>query len=267
MDIDALRPPAPTFSRVTNLFQKGEAVEFTDSDGTFFLYVAALNAPEREEAVLDGATAQARATVLNGPGSDTYEALVDNLKVLSHEELVEELLPTKGLDAWNVAQDDVHADPYWRGDRLLLIERGDRAVTAGHQLTEEDNRKLSELNQEYLAAWRTRAVARLEEFRNELNELSDDELIAAYLKAFAQSRTLSAQVDAYRVTMVYYGTRPCQGIKRQDGSIDHAACEGHQRRLFPSREAVANAPTDLLQILVSTAERLDRDGQAALGKS
>lgn len=267
MDIDALRPPAPTFSRVTSLFQKGEAIRFEDADGAFFLYVAAMNAPEREEAVLDGATAQARATVLNGPGSETYEALMDSLRGMTHDELVNELLPTKGLEAWNIAQDDLHADDYWRGDRLLLIERGDQAVTAGFDLSAEDQAKLAELNQEYLAAWRERTVGRLEEARRELAELSDEDLITAYLKAFAQSRTLSAQIDAYRVTMVYYGTRPCQGVERNDKSIDHSACEGHQRRLFPSREAVASAPTDLLQLLVTTAEKLDRDGQAALGKS
>lgn len=261
-----MRPPAPTFSRVTNLFQRGEAVKFSDGDGTFFLYVSALNAPEREEAILDGATAQARASVLNGPGSETYEALKGGLDAMTHEELVRELLPTKGFEAWNLAQDDLAADSYWRGDRLLLIERGDRAVTAGHTLSEEDQEKLAELNQEYLAAWRERAVLRLEEFRRELDELTDPELVEAYLKAHAQARSLSAQVDSYRVTMVYFGTRPCQGVEREDSSIDHSACDGHQRRLFPSREAVSNAPTDLLQILVAAAERLDREGQAALGK-
>lgn len=261
-----MRPPLPTFSRLTNLFQRGEAVEFKDGDGSFFLYVAAMNAVEREEAILDGATAQAKAIVLEGPGSENHDTLVAQLQTLSHEDLVKELLPTKGIEAWNLAQDDLHAEDYWRGDRLLLIERGDSAVSAGFDLSDEDHEKLAKLNQEYLAAWREKAVSRLEQFKLELSEKTAGELIEAYAKAFAQARSLSAQVDAYRLTMLYYGTRPCQGTPLEKGSVDHSACGGHQRRLFPSREAVASSPDDLLKILIPVAEKLDRDGSAALGK-
>jgi hypothetical protein len=267
MDIDAMRPPTPSLVRLTNIFQRGEPVEFSDDDGVFYLFVAAMNDVEREEAVLDGAVAQARANVLAGPGSEQYEALKVELERLERQEIIDRLLMTRGVEGWNLGQDDLHTDDYWRGDRLLLIERGDASVTAGATLTDEENASLARLNEEYLAAWRARAVTRLEGFKAEYETQTTEELVTAYLKAYGQVRSMGAQIDEYRITMLLYGTRTCSGkFDEGKGRIDHSACGGHRERVFPARESVRAAPSELTSRLLEAAERIDRTGGAALGK-
>jgi hypothetical protein len=252
---------------LTNIFQRGEPVEFSEDDGVFYLYVAAMNDVEREEAVLDGAVAQARANVLTGPGSEQYEALKAELELLDRQDLVERLLMTRGVEGWNLGQDDLHADDYWRGDRLLLIERGDASIAAGAALTDEESASLAKLNEEYLAAWRSKTVIRLEGFKAEYESQATEELVTAYLKAYGQVRSMGAQLDEYRITMLLYGTRTCLGKKDEDkGRIDHSACGGHRERVFPARESVRAAPSELISQLLEAAERIDRAGGAALGK-
>jgi hypothetical protein len=267
MDIDEVRPPKPQLTRLTALYQRGEEVEFEDTDGKFFLYVAALTENEREEALLDGATAQAEARVLNGPGSKRWEGMLSELTRAERPLVIERHLMLRGVEAWMLGQDDLHADDYWRGDRLLLIERGDALVESGAKLDEEERQSLLDLNAEYLTAWRERTVARLKVMQSEYESSSDEDLQNSYLKAFMENMASRSQMEEYRITQLFYGVRACDGVMTSTGKFDHSNCDGHRRMVFPTRAAVRQAPDELKELLIPVGDRLDQQGGDVLGKS
>lgn len=266
-DIDAARPPLPTVSRLTALFQRGEVVELgEDENGAVLVWMNALTSIEREECILDGAVAQAAERQLNGPGSSTYEAMRAELEKADRDSIIQALCLNRATEAWSLGQDDLHADEEWRGDKLLLIERGDAALAAGMDLSAEEKARLTELNDAYLAAWTEKTTARVEAMRAEYRTLETRELIAAHLKAWSDARALKAQADEYRISQLYYSTRVCRARKLDDGSYNHTACEDHNQIVFPDRLSVRRAPDELVSLLTPVADRIDRLGGDALGK-
>lgn len=266
-DIDASRPQLPTVSRLTALFQRGKVVKLgEDETGPVLVWMNALTATEREECILDGAVAQARERELNGAGTPTYDAMRAELEKTDRPQIIEALCMTRGAETWALAQDDLHADEKWRGDKLLLVERGDAAIQSGMELSPEERDRLTALNDEYLADWRAHAQKRIEALKAEYNALETRELIAAYLKAWTDTRALKAQADEYRISQLYYSTRACRASEREDGGYDHGACEDHVALVFPDRLTVRRQPDTLLQELIPVADEIDRRGGDALGK-
>lgn len=237
-----------------------------DDNGQIRVWVNALTSIEREECILDGAVAQAAERTLNGPGSTAYEAMLAELEKSDRDKIIEGLCLSRATEAWALGQDDLHADENWRGDRLLLIERMDAAIQAGMELSEEERTKLGELNEAYLADWRTKSQERVEAMRAEYRTQETRELIRSYMRAWTDSRALTAQADEYRVSQLFYGTRVCRARKLDDDSYDHSECAEHNQLVFPDRRSVRMAPDALIQILVPVADRIDREGADALGK-
>lgn len=266
VDFDSQRPELPVFARVTSLFQKGEPVRMEDENGVFFLYVAAMTATEREEAVTDGAVARAREAVATGPDSETGQRLRDELQASDRVEIIERLLVSRGAEAWTLGQDDLHSDEHWRGDRLLLIERGDAILNNGGELPTERMQDLEKLNEEYLAAWREKSIARAALWKTDYESMTTETLVEEYIKTWVATRTLQAQIEAYTSTMLFYGTRVCNGVEESTGRVNHDRCNGHVDRLFPDREAARSMPDPLRERLLPVANNLDQSGQAALGK-
>lgn len=254
-------------SRLTALFQRGKVVELgEDENGPVLIWLNALSSIEREECILDGAVAQAAERELNGSGTAPFEAMRTELENTDRVTIIEALCATKATEAWVLAQDDLHADEKWRGDKLLLIERADAAVASGMELTEEERERLNALNSEYLSDWKAKAAARIEAIRSEFKSVETRELVEAYLKAWIDARALKSQADEYRISQLFYSTRVCRAKKREDGGYDHAACEDHSSLVFPDRQTVRRQPDDLLGLLIPVADEIDRQGGDAVGK-
>jgi hypothetical protein len=117
-----------------------------DEAGDVLVWINALTSIERDECVLDASVAQAAERELNGPGSNTFEAMQVELEKAPRDQIVEGLCLNRASEAWMLGQDDLHADEEWRGDRLLLIERLDASIEQGMEISDEEREKYSELN-------------------------------------------------------------------------------------------------------------------------
>lgn len=267
-DLDNSRPPLPAFSRLSALFRRGEVIDLgPDPDGVpLLLWMNAMNAIEREEAVLDGMVAQALARQIYGPGSQKYEGLESELHESDRQRIIEAMLMSRSVDAWNLGHDDLHADEYWVGDRLLLVERGDASLESGLDLDPEQREAMAELNTKYLADWKTKAAARVERMRREYEDESTAELITKYLAQWTDSHALRAQANEYRITQLFFSTRTCLGTPKTDGGFRHDDCGDHGEFVFPNRESVRRADDALLERLIPVADRIEREGGDALGK-
>jgi hypothetical protein len=269
-DLESSRPPKPAFARLSALFRRGEVVDLSEHAGDegerLLIWMNALTHVEREEAVLDGAVAQALSRQVHGPGSPAYTALEEELHESDRPAVIEQLLKSRSSEAWQLAQDDLHADEYWRGDRLALIERADASMNSGMPVDEAEMAALNELNEKYLADWMDAAKARIERMRREYEDTPTADLIEAHLKQWADTKALRAQMTEYRVSQLYLSTRVCSATATTAGGYDHTDCQDHSQLMFPNRNAVRQAPDELLEILYPVADRIDREGGDALGK-
>lgn len=259
----------PAFARLSALFRRGEVIDLSEYAGegqTLLVWMNAMTNVEREEAIVDGAVAQALARQMYGPGSQTYSALEDELHEADRPLVIEQLLKSRASEAWNLGQDDLHADDYWRGDRLTLIERSEASIESGMKVSDAERAALVDLHEKYLADWLEATKRRIERMRREYEDKPTPELIEAHLKQFTDSKALKAQLTEYRVTQLYLSTRVCSGTRTDGGGYNHDACENHPELMFPSRNAVRQAPDELLEILYKVADRIDREGGDALGK-
>jgi hypothetical protein len=89
-------------------------------------------------------------------------------------------------------------------------------------------------------AWKEKAQARVEAMKAEYRARETRELIAEYLTAWLDTRALKAQADEYRISQLYFSTRVCRAVQKDDESYDHSACEGHAHPRLPQPQARAS---------------------------
>ena len=249
-------PPNSTRQRISNLLIKGKQVLLgSDNDGPVYVWVQALNSPQHEEAVRDGAMALARSRLSYQPGNPEYDALLGELDLADKDDLIAGIISTVRIaDIWAKAQDDLHADEKWRDSgKLDLIERGDEAIKDGLKMSDDQLKSLAALNIEYQNDWRACAEIRVGLMKQELAGTPKNKLIDEYINAWVSMRTAREQIEEYETTSVYYAVRFCEA--RKEG--DHSRCGNHTERWFDRRKDVRDGPDLLLQKSLEALRELD----------
>ena len=261
-----------------SLLRRGLTVSWVDTEGSvgppgaeIFFFVAALNQMQREEAAQDGSTAGAFERERTRAGAPLRKALELELAATTTDYICDALAASRSDEAYMLAQDDLAADPEWAGDRLLIIERGMALVADGMPTEGPELEEHNALYQEYLNAWKAKALERLLEFRKEYEGKSRAKLVAAYIKMWADNRSHKTQVDESYVTSLLYAVRACAGVRAGadapiPSAIDHSRCAGHQQMVFESRAEVRDMPQEMRDVFVETLNRIDMEGSTAAGK-
>jgi hypothetical protein len=259
------RPRLTGAARLTALFERGKTVKVgEDDEGALFIFVAALNAVEREDALLDGATALARAKLLL-VDSETSDLVESELHTSSREEIVGQLALFRSAEAWALSRADLATEEYWRGDRLLLLERGDELIAAGRELSVEESEAWRKIGEEYQVAWQEAATKRMGQIITSYDDKSDREVQDEFLLRWQTRRCEREQQQAYNATMIWHSARWCYATEAS-GKLNHSECDGHKGRVFPNRIAVKDAPDALIEPILAAALQLENDGGDALGK-
>ena len=116
---------------------------------------------QREEAAQDGSTAGAFERERTRAGAPLRKALELELAATTTDYICDALAASRSDEAYMLAQDDLAADPEWAGDRLLIIERGMALVADGMPTEGPELEEHNALYQEYLNAWKAKALERL----------------------------------------------------------------------------------------------------------
>lgn len=233
------------FRRLTDLFVDGLAVPV--GDGTF-LWLQALNAFERDEAVSDAQVARARLVMaLKGKG-DERAKIETRLIAVGRDQFVTDLASAKADSRYSVILARLEDDPEW-SEKVNILRRSDFVNNSSAMLEEQ------ELLNTLLAEWSEEVDRRLKDEvdyqRRTLENLDDESLLEEYVDAYMERRGDEVANAEFGLTETWYSTRFCNALPG-DGSeaeLDHASCDGHKERVFETKADVKAAP-DRLRVLI-----------------
>lgn len=232
--------------RVTDLFEEGREVVLSDDlDDPVLVWVNKINPFEMEEARKDGSVGRARALMrLTDPDSPESLMFEQASQSRSDENLVEALVYSHQNEDYVRALDDIKADEDWK-ERLEILERADQQMLdAGTAPDDDEQARLSELNQAYMVRIRELTDEYQQERKSDFSGMSTEELQEAYRKAYQDQAGSAGFLNEYRTTELYYALRDCQA-KPGDSGWDHSTCS-HRTRLCDSRAEVRELPEGLI---------------------
>lgn len=236
---------------LTDLYTEGVPVLMKDGSP---VWMQALNPFEQDTARNEATIAKARLTfAVKEHGSD------EQLKVKlfffegGRDQAVKNLVDAKTAGRMLSVVDGIRNDPEWT-EKLRILDRGlDETATP----PEEGEREVvHEISVEYLTLVGERMESERAFFQREFEEADEETLWAAYLEWYLDRRSNEASMAEYRLHQLYFGARICEGTC-EDGVWDHAACDGHQERLFATKEEVREAPGGLQMALLDALEEFE----------
>ncbi len=248
--------------RVTDLFVTGRELLLADDPGEepVLLWINKLNAFQRTECQKDGAAGQARRLAALDENCDEIQAAENRLDTLSRDQMIDYIAGQQDDTQIIAAVDDVRADPAWT-DRLPLLDRAEDLDANGSPATEAEAEAVRQVKVDYLAAVKAAHDRRKQDARQDWADTSEADLRKEWLEQYKRRLGLSAFLEEYDKTELYYAARDCQATRSERGSYDHAACT--HGRLLSSRAGIAELPEDLVDRIRQVLTDLNMSPQDA----
>lgn len=239
------------YRRLTDLYVNG--TEFVTKDGSV-MWLQVLNQFERDDAIGDAQAARARLTLtLRDSDGDEMMKVRNAFDVAGREGAIEQVIAYGAAERFVKAINAVESDPAWT-ERLSVIKRGDDLMV---DPDEEERQLISKVNLEYSEAVEQFEQDEAELARQELEMLSDDELLDEYVKGYIDRRGNALAMAEYALVEVWYATRCCDAVEAGDGTWDHSACGKHQLKVWEHRADVKDEPDELLNGLADVMKTLN----------
>jgi len=238
------------YSRITDLYTTG--TELVLEDGTV-MYLAVMNAFERDEAVRDGQVARSR-FVMAMSNSDSDEIL--RLKATFEEsgtaEIVDLLAQVEQGKLFLQVFDEVRNSDEWC-ERAAVLERADEVTEPKSEIEREF---IYRTQLEYDEEISTRVEAAMLTEREAIAALSEEELWGGFQGFWLETRGSELGLAEYKLTEIMFAARACDGTV-DEGVWDHTQCGSHVACVFESKAQVRGLPDRLQQIIYEKLGELE----------
>lgn len=240
-----------TLQRIQDLFRRGEVLAFGEGDDAVFVYVAKLNAFEKDESMKDARSARARRMLAFDRDLDERDRVELIPRDLGKDELIVDHLNRRAGELLLKAEDEVRSDTKWV-ERLLVLDRSE-LVTDEHT-NNEDMAMITALATEFDQAVQSVQSRMVLEYKSELSEKDEDELVKLWVSAWREMLGSTAFFETRRQSEIWFALRDCV-VPIVDGKPDlEAAIIGN--RLIVSRSEVNDLPD---AVVVRILQSLDAE--------
>jgi hypothetical protein len=230
------------YRRLTELYVQGTEVVLKDGS---VIWVQVLNPFEKDEATHDAQLARARMVMAIKEG-DEREKVIGAYRTDGREVSVEKLAEVRSTSEIGKIVDEIAADPEWK-ERVEIMDRSDDIMAL--PLEDEERKVLTKINEDYIAEVVDRQKAEYEYQVDRLTKMSEEDFIEEYADAWTDKRATAVARAEYQLTELWYAARACEGVKGEDGTWNHDACESHSLRVFDTKKDARDIPEDLQTLL------------------
>jgi hypothetical protein len=240
-----------SYRRVPDLYVVGGVLELLDGS---VMWLQIMNPFEREEAQHDAAVVRSRLMLALKDSADSDEmAQVRSMYIdLGRDGVIAQLLESKKVELFIEVMDDMRTEDDWR-ERIEILQRNDDISTLP---TEMEQNYLIEMQQAYALEVAKRLESAVMVDSEILEETSEESLYEQYRDWYLEQRGGTLGMGEYRLTEMWYACRACVASKT-DGEWDHSGCEGHQIRVFESKDDVKHLPEKLQAVIVARLMELE----------
>lgn len=243
------------YRRVTDLYVQGTEVVLKDGS---VIWLQVLNPFERDECTHDAQIARARMVMAIKEGEER-EKIVGAFQQDGRDTTIDKLADSKATAHVAKIVDELAADPEWR-ERVEIMDRSSDILASSEQ-AEKD--LLTRINEEYLREVVERQKAEYEYQVDRMKRMTDEDLLEEYVEAWIDRRAQDVARAEYQLTEVWYAARVCEGVKQEDGSWNHEACESHVLNVWETKAEVRSLPEDLQDLLNTSLSALNMSARDA----
>lgn len=237
--------------QVIDLYTSGAVAALADGSP---LWVQPLNPFEQDTARNEAQIAKARITMaIREHGSDEQT----KIRMFFFEDGVDaarrKVVDARIAESMPRLLEKLRIDPEWT-ERMDILERGLDDVALPAEPVERE--LLENLAKDYTEEIGRRLSGEREYLVDKFSDSTEDALWTEYLDWYLDRRASEIMLAEYRVHQLLFGVRWCEG-ERVDGVWSHKECNGHQDRVFATKEEVRAAPEELVALLMSTADDIE----------
>ena len=233
-------------AKITDLFVEGGVLSLTGHDGSVLpVWINKLTPFEVEQVNHEGRIARARAILaLKEIGSPEYDLFRASMVGISSEEIIDSLVNAKDNEFLLGAYRSIRSDTEWR-ERVEVLDWSSDQV---EPLAEDDpQRKLLEkIQAEYTEEIQKRLDVSRRHARDELTDLSADQLEKRYTDMYLDERGLAAFQQEHAKFEVFYAMRQCKGTRDESGKWEHSHCD-HSQKMLDDVNEVTKLPQLVFQ--------------------
>lgn len=239
---------AGTLNRIQHLFRRGDVVVLeaenpeTGEVEKIPVYVAKLNAFEKDEAIKDGRSARARRIISFDRDEDEQLQITALLSSMTDADITEDLMRRKAGELLSKAEEQVRADPSWR-ERLEAIDRA--AIAEDGATAEPERNLLATLIDEYQQAIEKGHQVLLRQLKRDLDGTPREEREQDYRRLWRDMLGATAFYENRRQTEVWYALRECEVALDPDGEPDLKTLKVGDR-ICPTRANVNDLPDEIV---------------------
>lgn len=256
------------YRRVPELYTQGVELELKDGSA---VYIKALNPYELQEARHDAQVARARIVMaLKEHASEELDKVKATFFSDGREGAITRILDHRSSDVLMKATDAVANDPDWQ-ERLDIAARSDDILAK--PIEDPERKLLDEINRQYLTEVNERMVAELDFQREQITQMTEEQMLDEYVEMYIDSHGAQSAMAEHSLTEIWYAVRACDGVKKEDGTWDHEACDGHRLQVYESKREIRDLPEELqqayeaalqaLNMTVREAKNSDRQGSSS----
>ncbi len=231
------------YKRLPDLYVQGTEVVLSDGS---VMWLQVLNPFQADEARHDAQVARSRLIMaLKEHGGDEMAFIEAQLWQDGIEGARKRVVESKSGDLLIKVVEEVRNDPEWT-DRLEIMNRTEEE---DRPLEEAERALLTKIQGEYVQTVQDRMADEQAFVVEQFKDADEQTLKDEYARLYIDRRGADLATAEYRVVELWYGARACEGKRLDDGSWDHAACEGHQVQVFETKAEVRTLPEELAQLL------------------
>jgi hypothetical protein len=217
---------AGTLKRIQDLFRRGDVVVLESGGEKIPVYVAKLNALEKDESVKDARSARARRMLAFDRDEDEQAQIEVLLGGMTDLDVSTDLLRRKNGELLLKADDELRADTKWK-ERLEILDR--RQLSKDGKVTEQEQELILAVAIEYNVEVEKIHAKALRIAKRELDATPRPELEKEYRRAWREMLGSTSFYENRRQTEIWYSLRECEVAFDDDGQPDLATLVVGQR--------------------------------------
>lgn len=220
-------------ARLSQLFDVGQVLELPTTSGPpEVVWVNKLNTFHVEECTHEGRVARARRMfAVREMGSAEYDLFNNDMDSLTLDAVIERLVDGRSDEMLYEVFAEIRSDDEWR-DKLEVMEHSDIDSV---EVSEKD--LLNKLAEDYQNEIVKRLDAAKKEFREELEQLSDDQVRQQFRDQYVDRIGLLTFTDVRQRHELFHCLRECSGVRDENDRWDHSKCD-HSVRYLTSPDEV-----------------------------
>ena len=230
------------------LYNSGKEFDVSPyGDGSAFVYIRKLGPVQQQTAVRKANAQRATTSVMSSAEAsrEEYEDLLERASGIPREDMIEQLAQAAVAEERSKVEQELSAEEEWIEDGRLqaLVDAWEGGLLAdylkGEGSRSEESERVFEEMKRFTDVVDKTIGGRLREEKQDLSQLSDDELVARMVKAEIEFQASMVWMRTFRMSQILYG------VYNTDGE-----------RLFRNMEDVETIPAELFAKFSEALESL-----------